>query len=263
MPGIKYCIFQFPMQKKIVFLASDCESSRWVYNAITKQSPFAAAIIEQPVSKKKLLKGRLKKIGFFKVMGQVLFSVLFVPFLRKKAADRKAELVKLYQLDGTDFNKAGCYYTSSVNDSSCIQLLQQIQPDIVVVNGTRIISKKVLQCTKAVFINMHVGITPWYRGSHGGYWALYNNDVANFGTTIHLVDAGVDTGAVLKQVFAKPIKADNFTTYPVIQTGEGIKALQQVLQQTENGWCDAKKHTEKGHMYYQPTVWEYIKGKTS
>src|SRR5438093_9923670 len=46
----------------------------------------------------------------------------------------------------------------------------------VVVNGTRIISEAVLTASDAVFINMHAGITPKYRGVHGGYWALYNGD---------------------------------------------------------------------------------------
>jgi methionyl-tRNA formyltransferase len=249
--------------KKIVFLASDCESSRWVYNAVIKDFKIEAAIIERPISKKTLLKGRLRRIGFFKVIGQVIFSVLVVPYLRKKASKRRLQLIQQYQLDNTDFKPNQISRVVSVNDEACKKMLLQIQPDIVLVNGTRIISKKILKCTTAVFINMHAGITPWYRGSHGGYWALYNNDAENFGTTIHLVDTGVDTGAVLKQAFASPTKADNFTTYPVIQLSEGIAALNTVLNQLLNETYQVKKHTEKGFMYYQPTVFEYLKGKTA
>lgn len=246
--------------KKIVFLASDGESSRWVYNAVKKDFEIAAAIIEQPISKKTLFKGRIKRIGFFKVLGQALFSVLMVPFLRKKAAARKAELVAQYHLDDTAFDNSATSRVVSVNDDTCKQLLQQIQPDIVLVNGTRIISKKILQCTNAIFINMHVGITPWYRGSHGGYWALFNNDADNFGTTIHLVDAGVDTGSVLKQVFAKPTKADNFSTYPVIQVGEGITAMKEVIALVNNNQHQVKPHAVKGKINYQPTLWQYLAG---
>ncbi len=246
--------------KKIVFLASDCESSRWVYNAIAKDFLLDAAIIEQPVSKKILFKNRVKRIGILKVLGQVIFSVLLVPYLRKKAAARKAALAEEYQLNDSVFSNDKTHRVPSVNDDACKQLLEQLQPDIVIVNGARIISKKILQCTNATFINMHVGITPWYRGSHGGYWALYNNDVENFGTTIHLVDTGVDTGGVLKQVFAKPTKADNFTTYPVIQVGKGIEALKEVLSNTDKPYL-IKNNAEKGRMYYQPTVWQYLKGK--
>ena len=248
--------------KKIVFLASDCESSRWVYNAVIKDFKIEAAIIEEPVSKKTLFKARIKRIGFFKVMSQAIFSILIVPYLRKKAKGRKTTLIKQYQLDNSDFNIDKTCRVPSVNDEACKQLLEKLQPDIVLVNGTRIISKRILQCTKTIFINMHVGITPLYRGSHGGYWALYNNDVENFGTTIHIVDTGIDTGGVLKQVFAKPSKADNFTTYPVIQLAIGIQILSQVLQSVLNNNYKSTTHSKKGKMYYQPSVWEYIKKST-
>lgn len=244
--------------KKIVFLASDCESSRWVYNAVIKDYEFAAAIIEKPISKKTLFKGRIKKIGFFKVLGQAMFSVLIVPYLKKKAKHRKDALIQQYHLDGSNFADNKTHHVTSVNDEACKQLLLQLQPDIVLVNGTRIISKKILQCTTAIFINMHVGITPWYRGSHGGYWALYNNDVENFGTTIHLVDMGVDTGAVLQHAFIKPEGGDNFITYPILQVAAGIRALKEVLLQVMKGNHQVKKHIEKGTMYYQPTIWQYL-----
>ena len=247
--------------KKIVFLASDGESSRWVYNAIKQDFAIEAAIIETPISKKQLFKGRLKRIGFFKVMGQVMFSTLIVPVLRKKALHRKAALTTKYQLSDAAFDDTHTHYVTSVNADACRQALQLLQPDIVIVNGTRIISKKTLQCTNAIFINMHVGITPWYRGSHGGYWALYNNDVKNFGTTIHLVDTGVDTGAVLQQAFITPEQDDNFTTYPILQVAAGITALKQVLLQVLQGTHTTTSHTEKGKMYYQPTVLQYLAKK--
>ena len=53
-------------------------------------------------------------------------------------------------------------------------------------------------------LNYHAGITPKYRGMNGGYWALATGDAGNFGATVHLVDAGVDTGGVLHQVRGRP-----------------------------------------------------------
>lgn len=247
--------------KKIVFLASDCESSRWVYHALKADLSFAAAIIEEPVSKRTLFKNRMKKIGFVKVVGQALFSLLVVPVLAMQARKRKAALIAEYHLNSNDFDGT-VVHVSSVNDDTCLQTLKYLQPDIVLVNGTRIISNKILQNIPAVFINTHVGITPKYRGSHGGYWALYNNDEASFGTTIHLVNSGVDTGDILKQVFVKPAKEDNFTTYPVLQVAAGIALLKQVLQDVMNNNHTAIKLTEKGRLYYQPAIWEYFKKRT-
>lgn len=249
-------------QKKIIFLASDCESSRWVYHALMTDFNLDAAILEQPVSKKALIMSRIKKIGFVKVWGQVMFSALVVPVLKMKAKKRKVELIHQYQLNNNHINCNKTFKVNSVNDEACLQLLQQIQPEIIIVNGTRIISKKILQCTDAVFINLHAGITPQYRGSHGGYWALRNNDAANFGTTIHIVDTGVDTGSVLKQVFIQPKKQDNFTTYPILQVAVGIAALKEILPEIIAGKFNAVPHTEKGKMYYQPTLGQYVTGHT-
>lgn len=248
-------------QKKIIFLAADCESSRWVYNALKESFTIEAVILEKPVSKKELVKRRIRKIGLASVAGQIIFSAFIVPLLKIISKKRKTYLADKYQLKNTDFDSSKTVRVNSINEEHCLQELHRLQPDIIVVNGTRIISKKILQSINAAFINMHVGITPKYRGSHGGYWALRNNDVENFGTTIHLIDTGIDTGSVIKQVFIKPDKDDNFATYPVLQCVIGIKALKEVLADMLSGNYKAIKNTIKGKMYYQPTLWQYVTGK--
>ena len=193
-------------------------------------------------------------------MGQILFSALVVPILKIKAKRRRDTLIDFYNLQQNDFDNNKYFRVNSVNDEACMQIINNLQPHIIIVNGTRIISKKILESSKCIFINMHVGITPMYRGSHGGYWALYNNDAANFGTTIHLIDAGVDTGAILKQVFTKPDKEDNFTTYPILQTAIGIVALIDTITNLLAGNIHPSTHNEKGKMFYQPTIWQYLAG---
>lgn len=247
--------------KRIVFLASDCDSSRWVFNALRKEFDFCGVIIENPVARKILFKNRVKRLGLMQVTGQALFSLLAVPVIRMLSVKRTRQLKYEFQLDDTAF-PSGIFRVPSVNDAACKALLQQLNPDIVVVNGTRIISKSILTSTHARFINMHVGITPAYRGSHGGYWALRNNDADNFGTTIHQVDAGIDTGTVLKQVFVKPASNDTFTTYPVLQVAIGIQALKDVLLQTTTYKTDILKSKTKGKVWYQPTLWDYLLHKT-
>ncbi len=248
--------------KKIILLASDCESSKWLYNAIKKDFNVEMVIIETPLSKKILFKRRIKKIGLLKVLGQTLFSLVIVPILKQLSKKQRNLLINKYQLIDTDFDGYCTKKVLSINNNECKELLQKIEPDIVLVNGTRIISKKILDSTKAIFVNMHVGITPWYRGSHGGYWALYNNDAKNFGTTIHLIDTGVDTGAIIEQAFTVPHKADNFTTYPIVQAAIGINTLTKVLPKIISNNFQVVQNTEKGEMYYQPTLWEYFTNKT-
>ncbi len=250
------------MSKKIVLLCSDCFSTVAEYNYLKKHYDFDALIVEQPVGKKQLIKRRIKKLGYFKVAGQVLFSLSVVPFLNRVSKRRIAEIKALYNFGETPLDKAKVINVPSVNDVMCINELKRLLPDIVIVNGTRIISKNVLDAVKAVFINMHTGITPQYRGVHGGYWAMVNKDVAHFGVTVHLVDKGIDTGNILYQATTVPSSKDNFVTYPLLQFGEGIplvkKAIDDVMQNKLTPMSHASANSK---LWSHPSLWQYLRNR--
>lgn len=220
---------------KIVLLCGRGVSSSIVYNKLSEKFNIEKVIIEEGVKRSVFLKRRIKKLGLFKVIGQMAFSLLIIPFLKKSSTDRIQEILNSYNADiKQDYlNSPKTLMVESVNSIQCIETLKQINPDIVVVNGTRIISSDVLNCTNARFVNMHAGITPKYRGVHGAYWAFYNRDAENAGITIHLVDEGIDTGNIIYQKSIDITEKDNFVTYPIIQTCVGveyeIKAIEDIL----------------------------------
>ena len=88
---------------------------------------------------------------------------------------------------------------ASANSPECVEKIAKIQPGVVLLAGCRMLSRDMLAKIPCPVLNYHAGIAPKYRGMNGGYWALASGDAQNFGTTVHLVDAGVDTGAVLRQ----------------------------------------------------------------
>jgi hypothetical protein len=115
----------------------------------------------------------------------------------------------------------------TVNDPRVIELLRQNAPDLVLVWGTGIIREHVLQAAP-FFVNVHAGITPLYRGAHGGVWAVIHEDFGNVGVTVHRVDRGIDTGMILKQVkITLDPDSDTMTTLQAKQTVAGAKALAQ------------------------------------
>ena len=46
-------------------------------------------------------------------------------------------------------------------------------------------------------INIHMGVSPFYRGSSCNFWALYNEDYQYVGATVHLLSKGLDSGDML------------------------------------------------------------------
>lgn len=247
------------MNKKIVMLCSACFSTTVIYNAVNKQLPVERVITETPMRGMALAKRRLKKMGWFRVGGQILFSVLIVPLLRRTGSSRLKKVFSQYGFDETIIPESKITAVNSVNEDACIRLLQELDPDLVIVNGTRIISRKVLESTRAVFINMHTGITPKYRGVHGGYWAIANNDAALCGVTIHLVDKGIDTGGILYQGIIPVTRADNYYTYPYLQFGEGIPLMLKAVEDALHNRLQIRESlTKESALWSHPTIWQYL-----
>ena len=247
------------MDKKIVLLCSEGFSTTVLYNYISRFYPIQQVITETPMRGMALAKRRLKKLGWSVVAGQVAFMAAVVPVLRWKAALRLKELRSMEVFDETPVPASGILRVASVNDEACLALLQQLQPDLVLVNGTRIISRKILEATGAVFINMHTGITPKYRGVHGGYWAVKNNDVALCGVTVHLVDKGIDTGGVLYQALIHPGLRDNFVTYPYLQYAAGLPLVKQAAEDLFNGKLRTRPAlTTESRLWSHPTIIGYF-----
>jgi folate-dependent phosphoribosylglycinamide formyltransferase PurN len=211
-------------------------------------------ILESKESPKQILKRRAKRLGVMQVIGQLAFVLLVVPILRRKSARRLRQIVRK---DGLDLSReifSNAFRVDSVNGADVEALLRKCQPDIVVVNGTRIISKRILAATPAKFINIHCGITPMYRGTHGGYWARVSQDDQNCGVTVHLVDAGVDTGRIFWQKIIKTDKSDNIITYPLLQVSAALPVLIEVIK----GNMRDLPAIGDSNIWFHPTIWGYL-----
>jgi phosphoribosylglycinamide formyltransferase-1 len=82
-------------------------------------------------------------------------------------------------------------------DEQVISALTQLQPDLVVSAGfMRILSAECV--SKFKIVNSHPALLPLFPGAHAVRDALAAG-ATKTGTTIHWVDAGVDTGEIIAQ----------------------------------------------------------------
>jgi len=245
--------------RSIVILAGRGESTNIIYHALKNDFCIETIILEDPMPQMQFLRKRAQKLGIIKVIGQILFRIMVVPFLKKISYQRIAELKQRYTLNSAPIDERRIVHVPSVNRSETISILSKIDPDIVIVNGTRIISEKVLGCVPAKFVNIHAGITPAYRGVHGAYWALVERNKNACGVTVHLVDTGIDSGNILEQGLITPTKEDSFVTYPLLQLGEGIPLLKKVIADMLVDKVNVKSPLTAGSkLWHHPTLWEYL-----
>lgn len=59
-------------------------------------------------------------------------------------------------------------------------------------------------------INIHMGVSPYYRGANCNFWAMYDQRPEMVGATLHLLSAGLDSGPVIRHVFPKCQPVDAF-----------------------------------------------------
>ncbi len=96
-----------------------------------------------------------------------------------------------------------------VNDKQCIEEVKELNPDIIIAYGCSIITSSLLKLFKNKFINIHLGLSPYYRGSGTNFWPIVNNEFHCIGTTFMHVDEGIDTGEVIHQIRAVIYPWDN------------------------------------------------------
>lgn len=82
-----------------------------------------------------------------------------------------------------------------LNSPACATALQQMGVDILLFGGVPIIRANILAVPKICTLNVHMALLPEFRGMNVAEWSIFNG--ATVGVSVHQVDAGIDTGAIL------------------------------------------------------------------
>ena len=81
------------------------------------------------------------------------------------------------------------------NSEEVMPHIRELDLDIIVFGGTRIIRGEILDYPKYGVVNSHPGLLPECRGSASPAWSVYHD--IPIGSSTHFCDNGVDTGQLL------------------------------------------------------------------
>lgn len=214
-------------------------------------------LLEEPESKKEIFNRRKKRLGTTEALGQ-LAMMAFAKLIRRAAQRRTADICRHYNAD-PHFNPAVPVTTvRSINSPEARDMVREINPDTVLLISTRLMTREMLGTITVPILNLHAGINPAYRGQMGGYWALAKGDRQNFGATVHLVDAGTDTGATLYQVRPTPSKADFISTYPMLLTAAAIDITCKAVDDALQGRLQPMALSGPSELHFPPTLWQWL-----
>lgn len=133
---------------------------------------------------------------------------------------QQAEHAKARDLSEQEFfasfvkeNLAGAGYqvvpTGYINTPECYQEIVGLAPDLILSYGCSIVKDPLLSHYAGRFINVHLGLSPYYRGAGTNFWPLVRGEPEFVGATFMHIDHGIDTGEIIHQIRAKVEPGDD------------------------------------------------------
>lgn len=139
-------------------------------------------------------------------------SVLSSNKLRKKHLNSRIQteidFFELFINNVNDKSNSQLIQRGEVNNSSITNQIIELNPDLIVAYGCSIIKSEILEVFKNKFINIHLGLSPYYRGSGTNFWPFVENNLSLIGTTFMHIDKGIDTGEIIHQIRARIYSGD-------------------------------------------------------
>ncbi|MCW3106788.1 MAG: formyltransferase [Segetibacter sp.] len=123
-----------------------------------------------------------------------------------------------------DLSNAAVINRGEINDI-CFEEITALNPDLVIVYGASILQEPLLSAFSKRILNVHLGLSPYYRGAATNFWPLVDRNPACVGATFMYIDAGIDTGEIIHQVRA----SYNFFDTPSTIGNRLIKDMTEVF----------------------------------
>ena len=137
-----------------------------------------------------------------------------------------------------------------INKPEVIEELKESNPDLILVYGSSLIKNEIIELFPNRIINLHLGLSPYYRGSGTDFWPIYNEELQYVGATIHYLNAGIDLGDIIKHGVPEIKQDDNQHSIGCKAIITGIEKMISVAQDILLGKkIESVKIWGKGKLY--------------
>lgn len=136
--------------------------------------------------------------------------------------------------------------SQELNSSSTADFVTKFKPDMAFIFGTDLVKEPLLSALPADRINLHLGLSPWYRGSATLFWPFYFLQPQFAGATFHQILPEADAGAILHQCVPDLFKGDGIHDVgarTVVKAREDLKILLNTYNHTGSWEYQPQKTT--------------------
>lgn len=146
-----------------------------------------------------------------------------------------------------------------LNSPECVEWIHTLRPNLVVVCGASILESRILEIPSHGVLNLHGGLSQYYRGLFTTDWAIHNSEPEKIGATVHFVSKGIDDGKVVFQGRPKigPDDHPNKLYEKVVKLG--VEMMAAAIPAIESGRLHTPLEPPKGRLYLEREFTDRVK----
>ncbi len=156
--------------------------------------------------------------------------------------------------ENTEFNiendKVFMLQRGEINEPHIVKKMESLAPDGIAVFGSGILKKPIIDICPNKIFNIHLGLSPYYRGSGTNFWPFINEEPEYAGITIHYIDEHVDTGKIIHQDYSIIERKDSFHDIGCKTIIRAAELFVRTFKELENNTLsDGFTQREKGKLF--------------
>jgi len=180
--------------RRLVILTADGLEHRYVANRICERFPVAAVIVESRSPPR--WRNTFRRYSLSVACSKLLRRAFLVCIGDTRQRIRALQNVLGKQHTSGFHTATNILRVENVNSAEVVRFLGAEPPYALLVYGTGIVSEQILSTAFGRALNMHTGISPYYRGSACAFWPLFYEEPDKLGATVHECTSRVDGGEV-------------------------------------------------------------------
>jgi methionyl-tRNA formyltransferase len=135
--------------------------------------------------------------------------------------------------------------TETLNSEKSAEFVRSIDPDVVMIFGCNLIKGPLREAIPQQSINLHLGLSPHYRGAATLFWPFYFMEPAYAGGTFHYIIAEPDAGDIVHQLVPNLSPSDGIHDVGCkTVTASAVEAI-KLLEIIDSGG-EWKAHRQRG-----------------
>ncbi len=141
---------------------------------------------------------------------------------------------------------------TELNDVKVEKFIKDVSGECIFSYGPDLFKENILNCVNGFALNLHGGLSPWYKGAATMFWPFYFLEPNFVGATLHFITKKIDAGNIVHQIVPKLEHGDTMhrvACKAVVAAAEECREVFRIIDM--KGWSEGEKQRGNGKLFLE------------